>query len=103
MMYTILNKHYDTQDYLISLGPPLVGNTMKYPLRNQSDIQAPTFRIKWHQNSLFHAGIKLWNERDASFKHENMFSFFKALLVKRKNPGTTEQVESKKVVCFFGR
>ena len=69
MMYKILNNH--TPDYLKSLIPPLVGNTMKYQLQNQSDIQAPTFRIKWHQNSFFPVGIKLWNALDDSFKHVN--------------------------------
>ena len=46
MMCKILNNH--TPDYLRSLIPPLVGNTMKYQLQNQSNmyIQGPTFRIR---------------------------------------------------------
>ena len=102
MMYKILNNR--TPDYLRSLIPPVVGNTMKYQLRNQSNIQAPTFRVKWHQNSFFPVGIKLWNALDDSFTHVSTLSSFQALLVKRNISVATKQfMLRKKLFCIGDR
>ena len=102
MMYKILNNH--TPDYLRSLIPPLVGNTMKYQLQNQSNIQVPTFRVKWHQNSFFPVGIKLWNALDDSFKHVSTLSSFKPLLIKRNISVATKQLKlRKKLFCIGDR
>ena len=100
MMYKILNLH--TPDYLRSLIPPLVGNTMKYQLQNQSNIQASTFRIKWQSKFVFPVGIKLWNALDDSFKHINTLSSFKALLVKRNISVFTKQLKLRKKLFFIG-
>ena len=102
MMYKIINNH--TPEYLKSLIPPLVDHTTKYQLRNQCDIQVPTFRIKWHQNSFIPIGIELRNEIDNLIKNENSLSSFKALLYKRKYLGNLKQLKFRRnLFCISDR
>ena len=102
MMHKILNDH--TPDYLKSLIPPLVGNTIKYQLRNSCDIQAPSFRVKCHQNSFFPVGIKLWNELDNSLKQANTLLSFKSLLHKRNILVNAKQFKLRqKLYCLGDR
>ena len=100
MMFKIINNH--VPEYLTSLIPPLVGNRTNYQLRNRYDIQAPSFRVKCHQNSFFPVGIKLWNELDISFKQANTLLSFKSLLRKRKGSVNVKHLKLRQKLFGLG-
>ena len=69
-----------TPEYLSSLLPPTVGSTVRYPLRNQSNLQTVPARSEQYFNSFLPSTTRSWNRLSEDQKNSQSLAVFKAKL-----------------------
>ena len=69
-----------TPEYLSSLLPPTVGSTVRYPLRNQSNLQRVPARSEQYFNSFLPSTTRSWNRLSEDQKNSQSLAVFKAKL-----------------------
>ena len=87
----IVNKEFESPDYLNELVPPLVTANVNYNLPNSHNIHVPFNHLSVYQNSYFPCTIQVWNSLDLTIRNLPTFSSFKLKLqqifyTRRRNP-----------------